>query len=425
MTNVAARLISGSTSLGRTRAIVVAGSFVALISSMPATSLQTLGLFMRPVTSEMGWSRTTFFLGSTIGVLLIAVTAPAIGRVADRIGIRAVLVPGVIGYALSLAAMALVPRSVPLFIALSVAVFLFGQIHTYQLYARAVTAWTDRSRGFMLAVMMTGTAVGNMMMPRVAASLIDNYGWRIAYLGLGAIVLIVATPIALLVVREPTPAERARSHVVPPAELGLTLKEALRERTYWVLIVFSFVSNFAFYGILTNFVPILSESGVGQASAVNALTAVAFSQFFGRLASGWFLDRVGRPRISLAWFMLSTLGIIMVGHSAGQWLTLVAPLLIGIAWGAEAEMNSFFVSRYFGLRAFAQINATVYSSIALAGALAPIASALIFDRTGSYAIALSGASALMIMSCVLLALLGPYRFLPTSPAGRPYLSNGD
>jgi hypothetical protein len=89
-------------------------------------------------------------------------------------------------------------------------------------------------------------------------------------------------------------------------------------------------------------------------------------------------------------------------------------LLIGIGWGAEAELNAFFVSRYFGMRAFSQINATVFSSIALTGALAPLATGMIADMTGGYGDAVSGASILMIASCVLLAVLGPYRFLASA-----------
>lgn len=394
---------------------VVAASFVALTVSMPVVSLQTLSLFLGPVSKELHWNHATFFLGATIGLLCTAIAAPLTGRVADRFGTRRVLLPGIICYGLAVLAMSTITSSFLYYTILNIFTFSLGQIHSYQLYARVVSRWVDATRGFMLGVMMTGTAIGNVFVPFLATFLIERYGWRMAYAGLGLLAVVIALPATYRFVKEPeTPTQEAST----PSAQGDTLREAMHKLVYWMLIAFTFISNFALFSVVTSLVSILTTAGLRHSAAVQSLSALAASQFFGRLASGWFLDRFMSPRISLAWFLLSTLGMALLAYAHGLGIAFTATILLGIAWGAEAEMNSYFVGRYFGLRHFAQINGTVYSSIAVAGALAPFVTGLVFDRAGGYFYWVLILAGLMIVSCLLLAFLGPYVYLPATQARR-------
>ena len=395
---------------------------MALTVSMPVISLQTLSLFLAPVTAALGWSHSKFFLGSTIGLLCTALAAPITGKLADRFGPRRVLLPGIVGYGAAVAAMSTTTHSFLYFTILSILTFCIGQIHSYQLYARVVSRWVDSTRGFMLGIMMTGTAVGNVFVPFLAAFLIERFGWRNAYVGLGGVLVAIAFPVTMALVREPDHSVRDASL---PSIAGSTLAEAVRTPIYWILIAFTFISNFALFSVVTNLVSILMTGGLVRSAAVQSLAALAIAQFFGRLASGWFLDRFMSPRISLGWFVLSTLGMIGLAYVHGNTAALVASALLGIAWGAEAEMNSYFVSRYFGLRHFAQINGTVYSSIAVAGALAPFVTGYMFDRAGNYYGWILTLAVLMSVSCVLLASMGPYAFLPDHRDGSRGRSHSD
>lgn len=406
---------------------VVAGSFVALIFSMPAVSLQTLSVFAGPVSSALGWKPTVFYLGVTLGVFGAAAIAPFNGLLADRIGVRKLLLPGIAAYGLALMAMALATPSAPLYIVLSLAVFTLGQLQTYQLYARAVLGWSDTSRGLTLSIVMTGTAVGNLLMPMLAETLIKHVGWRGAYVSLGLIELVAALPlVALTVFEAPRPPRESAPGGVDPS--GLTLAQASRTKDYWLLLAFTFVSNLALFAVITHLVPILQSRGLARQSAIFALSGLAVTQFVGRLCSGWLLDLVNSPRISLIWFVLSTLGVGLLAVAHQPQFALGATLLIGFAWGAEAEMNSFFVSRYFGLRHFTQINGTVYTSIAIAGALGPLISALFQGWQHSYSGLILCAAGMMALSCALLAMLSPYVFLPQRsalPEIKIQTSNGD
>jgi MFS family permease len=395
---------------------------MALAASMPVISLQTLSLFLAPVTATLGWSHSKFFLGATIGLLCTALAAPITGKLADRFGPRRVLLPGIVAYGTAVMALSTTTHSFPYYVILSILTFSIGQIHSYQLYARVVSRWVDSTRGFMLGIMMTGTAVGNVFVPFLAAYLIERFGWRNAYIGLGGFLMAVAFPVTVALVREPDDSVREASL---PSAAGSSLAEAVRTPIYWILIAFTFISNFALFSVVTSLVSILMTGGLARPAAVQSLAALAISQFFGRLASGWFLDRFMSPKISLGWFLLSTLGMIILAYVHGNTEALLASALLGIAWGAEAEMNSYFVSRYFGLRHFAQINGTVYSSIAVAGALAPFVTGYVFDRAGSYYAWVLTLAILMAVSCLLLASMGPYVFLPDHRDGRSARSRSD
>ncbi|HEY6371908.1 MAG TPA: hypothetical protein VIX37_15120 [Candidatus Sulfotelmatobacter sp.] len=98
--------------------------------------------------------------------------------------------------------------------------------------------------------------------------------------------------------------------------------------------------------------------------------------------------------------------------AAGTRLVFLAVFLIGLGMGAEADVIAYLISRYFGLRALGEVYGYVFGSYTLAGALGPWLMGLGFDRSGSYSSILVGFLLATLLTAVLIARLGPYRFRP-------------
>jgi MFS family permease len=392
---------------------VVIGAFFALCVCPLAVTSQTVGLFVGPMTHEFGWSRTAYFLGPSIAGLACGLALSFIGLLGDRIGIRPILLVGSVIYGLALMSMGLLTGSIPAYVALCTAVYLSGLTQTALLFAKAISGWFSDRRGLMLSVAISGMGVGSILIPIFTSRLIERFGWRGAYVGLGATVMIIGLPAIFFLVQEPprkpTP-DLAGPIVIPD---GLTLREALRTRSFWLLILLFTASNAALLSLVSNLAPVLTSHGVPLRTAALAMSALGVSQTLCRLASGYVLDRTSHARLAAVWYLLATGGGALLAFAHTPWAGVGAGLLIGTAWGAENELAAYFTSRYFGLRSYGLILGAFYSTFALGGMPVVLLTARIFDVTGTYDLALIVMAGCLVLSCVLAALLGPYEFSKT------------
>jgi MFS family permease len=129
-----------------------------------------------------------------------------------------------------------------------------------------------------------------------------------------------------------------------------------------------------------------------------------------RLGTGYLLDRLFAPRVAILTFGCAAAGIGLVLFGGATYLTLAGAFLIGLGIGGEVDIIPYLISRYFGLRAFAQILGVAFAIFVLSGAAGPLLMGVGFDRSGSYRGVLLVFLAAILLSAWLMARLGPYRF---------------
>src|SRR5262249_1883959 len=157
-------------------------------------------------------------------------------------------------------------------------------------YAFAVSRWFDRQRGLALGIALAGVGLGTSIVPPITAYLIEHYGWRFAYVGLGLTVLVLGGLPVLLVIREPDQRDRAAMpHLASSALLGYDFVAVLKGGRFWALAFAFFLGVVALNGILTQIVPILMDRGVLLQVATRDLAASGVAAILGRVASGWCL----------------------------------------------------------------------------------------------------------------------------------------
>jgi predicted MFS family arabinose efflux permease len=267
-------------------------------------------------------------------------------------------------------------------------------------YSRAISSWFDRRRGVALAVMMSGGAVGAMLLPPIAEALIGRIGWRSACLILGGAVLAVALPVVARFVAE-RPSAGATTH---DRRSGASVKEGLSSRAFWILVIVLFFSSIAQNGAITHAAALLTDRGVSASGGALALSAMGGASLAGRLLSGWLLDRFFAARVSFVLLSLAALGTFLLSSASSLGLGLAAAVLIGFGMGGEGDVTPYLLTRYFGLRSFATLYGFTWTAYAVAGAVGPILMGRAFDATGSYeallvrlAIGILAVAALMLM----------------------------
>ncbi len=399
----------------RNRWWVVFASASGLLVGAGAINVFAFGVFLKPVSAALGLERGVFSLAIGLSSLLNAIACPVLGWMIDRWGVRRVMIPGVLLCALATASYALMQNGSlgHIYLIFAVAGFVFG-VQTPIAYATITAMWFDRTRGIALGLAMAGVGLGVAIIPQIAAALIAHFGWRMAFVGLAACVLIFAFIPITLFFREPPgfvgAAWREKGRAAAEVR-GIEIGEALRGSwQFYALTVAFFLAIVAINGTVTHIVALLTDRGLPLQAATGALSASGLAIIFGRILSGWCLDRFWGPYVAAVFFAIPMAGIGLLDSGAGGAVPLLGAALCGLGIGAEVDLMAFFVSRYFGLRDYAKIYGTMFAVFSFGVGVGPAISGQVFDRFHSYDPVFMFYEVLLGITCIVFLRLGPYPF---------------
>ncbi|WP_319496917.1 MFS transporter [uncultured Cohaesibacter sp.] len=331
---------------------VVFGAVIGLLVGNGPVMQFTFGVFLKPISQDMGWDRGTISLALNAGLVLTGLATPIAGRLMDRYGIRTVALPAITIFALATASVSLVSSSAALFVALYALMGLAAAGQTPMPYSKAIATWFDKKRGLALGIAISGVGLGTAIVPKFALSLIQSYGWREAYIGLGILTFVLAFPAVLLFIRDRKIAagEKGKARLI--VQKGLTAAEALRTSDFWLLAASFFFVALAANGAIAHVVPMLTDRGVPPGVAISALSVAGMALIGGRLVSGYLLDRIFAPYVAAAFFLAPLAGLVVLMQAHDATLGAVGTVLIGIGLGAEVDLIAFLLTRYLGNRSF-------------------------------------------------------------------------
>lgn len=381
-------------------------------------------VFLKPVTEDLGISRSMLASGLAETMVLCGLTSPLVGGLIDRWGCRKILLPGIPLFSLTIAAFAfLQPSWTSIYLLFGLAGVIGAAQNTVP-YVTVVSRWFDRDRGLALAIAMTGFGLGIVVVPFLANVMIQFAGWRMAYVGLGGTVMLFAFLPVWLFVNEPGRAQ-APATVNESANQyrqGPTAAEVFRTNwRFWIMCIGFLAAIASTNGTLANLVAMLTDRGTTTTQATSALSIAGLGVILGRLLCGWCLDRFHGPNVAVCFFLLPTLGIALLLSGAMGVIPATGAFLCGVGTGANTALMAFFASRYFGLRAYGTIFGTMFGAFLIGLGVGPFLHSLSFDMLHSYRPALIGSCVSLLCVAGLFAPLGAYPFgagQPSTP-GKP------
>jgi MFS family permease len=397
---------------------VVAAAAVGLFWGAPIT-VYSFSVFLKPLMQDFHAGRTAVSLAFTLALTLAALSSPFVGWLIGRYGARMVILPATAMAGTILILNKVLSSSIWHFYFFYAVLGLLIHGMSPLPYGHVVAHWFDRHRGLALGLMMVGIGSGAMIMPSLGHALIARYGWHTAYAILGSMVLLISLPVVAVVLKKkpqdlglwPDGARPALGAALPDTSfLGLSRSDAWHGRTFWILVCAVSLVSVSVQGCLVHMTAMFIDRGVPVQTAALAASVMGAAVLIGRVGTGCLLDRFFGPHVAALFFGGTALGLGLLLIGSALSVAFLGAFLVGLGLGAEVDMIAYLVSRYFGLRSFAEIYSLVFGAFGLAGAFGPLLMGAGFDRTGSYHVPLAAFLAATLVAAVLMTRLGPYRY---------------
>jgi predicted MFS family arabinose efflux permease len=401
------------------------GAVIGAGCGLSSISFYTHGVFVSAISTDMSWSRGQVQLGVTIMILMAVVTAPAIGWLIDKIGARRVALTSIPLYGVTLASLSLTSNAIwsYYFLWACMAILAAGTLPIT--WTRVVNTWFDDYRGIALGITLAGTGLAATFAPSYVAWLIEELGWRGAYVALAATVTSISLPGVYLLFMEPLGApddaakRNASDNDIVKTDNGMTLKRALYGYRFWALGLALFFVAAGISGLITNLVPLLVDKGRTAADAAGYAGLIGISVIVGRLFAGFLVDHFWAPMVAAVFLSAPCVAaLVLAGPSTTPILIGTSALIIGLAAGAELDLLAFLTSRYFGLRHYGAIYGGQYVFFSIGAGLAPVGFGRAYDVFGSYDNVLIVVAVMSVIGAGLMLTLGRYPDFDDQPGAQ-------
>ena len=343
------------------------------------------GLWLQPITQEMGWTRQTFALAIAVQNIAWGVFGIFAGMAADRFGAFRVLMGGALLYALGLAGMALSPT--PLTFALTAGV-LIGAAQAGTTYAVIYGVLgrqiAPERRSWAMGVTAAAGSFGQFLMVPVEGQLIAQFGWQEALLALSMLVLLIV-PLAFGL-REPGFGNAPGGAASPRKQsIGHAVGEALRYPSFLLLTAGYCVCGFQVVFIGVHMPSYLKDHGLSPQVASYALALIGLFNIFGTYLAGTLGQRIQKRYI---------LSFIYFGRVVAISVFLMVPLtpmsvyvfsaVMGALWLSTVPPTNATVAQIFGVQHLSMLSGFVFFSHQIGSFLGVWLGGYLYDRTGSY-----------------------------------------
>jgi MFS family permease len=374
--------------------------------------LNTLPIFLKPITEDMGWSRGDFSIAALAGGLASLIAAPIAGRIVDARGPKPVLVAGTLMIGLGLLGASRVSELWHFYVA-NLVIGTGLMCGTIIPCSALISNWFVSRRGTAMAVSFAGTAVGGLVMSPVAEWIIRTFSWRVSFIAGGIQILLVTLLVVFLVVRNrPSdmglePYRISDEEVERDEDWGVSLKQAASLRVFWLLSAIMLLIALVTGGVNYHCVAYLTDLGHSETRAAYAWSVVMGAMVLGKLAVGPVIDRWGSSRTMAVSAVLFALSYFILIHGHQYQIVMIFAGLYGFSLGAPLALNPLLTSDHLGMKHYGALFGVLSIMGLVGGSVGPVIAGKVFDTQDSYLLILYSSIVISLLTAALCVFLTP------------------
>ncbi len=376
----------------------------------------SFGVFFEPVLAEFGWTRAMTSGAFSLAHLLHGFVALAAGRLSDRFGSRIIVtVCGLLlglGYLLTSRVSSI--GQLYLFYGVLIGVAMGG---FFVPLASTVARWFTRRRGLMSGIFLSGIGTGTLIMPPLSRLLISSYGWRLSYIIVGLVAIVLVISLAQFLRRDPGQLglmpygeiNKTNEKELHTTETGFSLRQALGTTQLWMIWAVYFALIFSVQVMMVHIVIHSTDMGVPAITAATVPAIIGGVSIAGRVLLGGGADRIGSKRAIALSLFLVTGALFWLLMARELWMLYLFAAAFGFGYGGLIAMQPTVIADLFGLRSHGAVLGFIFLAAGLGGAIGPVAVGRIFDVTGSYQLGFLVCAIISLVSAVQILFLRPVR----------------
>ena len=412
---------------------IVAASFAITVIGGGINS--SLGVFALPMSDEFGWSRTLISSAVATGILASGISQVLSGHLHDILGGRKLIIAGI--FLVGLSTILLSGTFHYLYF-----LILFGIIRSTLMSSISMTTlavliakWFKKSRSTAISISSSGGSVGGLLLVPFSTYLILVADWRVTWVALGVIMLVLVLPTAYIVLRnEPSDmglqpdgdnigGNEDGPEVVYVEKGPLVVSvwtDALKSYPMWQLLSGYFVCGFTTLIMSFHFVPYALEEGFSPATAAMAFGLLSIMNTLGVLMGGPIADKLGNKNLLGFVYTVRGVAYILLLFLPGQWGLWGFAVFGGASWIASVPLTASLTTNIYGLKKSGTLTGLVFMSHQIGGSVGIQFGGLMRDMTGSYFVPFAVAGSLLIVASLASFTIRERRYSSVRvPSGNP------
>ncbi len=409
--------------------VIVAVSFSTLFFTHGIRN--SFGVFYVAMLQEYSWGRAETAGAFSLAMVIHAFFSVVTGALIDRFGPRTLFPLGAAFLAMGLAAASRIGSIWHLYLAFGIVIAIGINSMAYVPHMSLVAKWFIRKRGLASGLVLAGMGVGVLVMAPVIQLMIDNVGWRFAFLILGGLVLCIIVPMTAIFQRHSpedvgqfpdgivpksrginsSKPEGSRENTSSPALFEQwTLRSSLSTRAFWWILLVNISSGFSINLLVVHQAAHVVDAGYSPALAAFLVGLVGLFRSAGGILCGFISDRVGRETGYTMGGSAAIVGMVfllLVRDTASPWMLYAFVILHGLGSGATGPIGAAATADLFPGNSLGRIFGTFVIGWGLAAALGAYLGGYFYDQWGSYTVPF-----LLVSISIWLGILGIWMAAP-------------
>ncbi len=356
-----------------------------LIGTIGGVAMWSVAVALPAVQAEFGVSRGTASLPYTLTMLGLAGGGIIMGRLADRFGITTPLTFGAIMLGVGYVAGSLVQSMWQFVLVQGLLIGGLGGSATFGPLVADISLWFTRRRGIAVALVASGNYIAGAVWPPILTAVIETFGWRQTYVGIGAICVVTILPLILLMRRPPPPQAPPVLASLADGSNAVNRPLGFNPGSLQALLMLAGIACCVGMSMpQVHIIAYCGDLGYGLKAGAQMLSLMFIGGVISRLISGYMSDRMGGLYALAIGSSMQAVMLTLFLPFDGLTALYIISALFGLSQGGIVPSYAIIVREvYPAAEAGTRVSAVLMSTVA-GMAVGGWLSGIIYDLSGGY-----------------------------------------